>query len=258
MAGTDRSRAPQLGGPAVVLVEPQLGENIGAAARAMLNFGLGDLRLVSPRDGWPNEKAVAAASGADVVIDAARVYATTAAAVDDLQVVYAMTARPRDVRKDVVTPGHAATDIRLRLAAGERCGVLFGPERAGLTNDDISLADVIINVPSNPGFSSLNLAQAVLLFGYAFFGAGDNTPPLQHNDGDSTPATKAELAHLFTHLEEELRLSGFLYPPEKAPTMVRNIRAILQRARLTEQEVRTLRGVVSSLASPRGKPSTDG
>ena len=257
MAGTDKSRTPQLGGQAIVLVEPQLGENIGAAARAMLNFGLAELRLVSPRDGWPNEKAVAAASGADVVIDAARVYQTTAAALADLKVVYAMTARPRDLRKDVVTPDHAATDIRQRIGGGERCGVLFGPERAGLTNDDISLADVIINVPSNPGFSSLNLAQAVLLFGYAFFDAGDDTPPLQHNDGDSTPATKAELAHLFDHLEEELRLSGFLYPPEKAPTMVRNIRAILQRARLTEQEVRTLRGVVSSLSSPRGTSSTD-
>mgnify|MGYP002640722039 CR=1 FL=1 len=253
MAGTDRSQSPVVGGPSIVLVEPQLGENIGAAARAMLNFGLGDLRLVSPRDGWPSEKAVAAASGADVVIESATVYADTTAALDDLQVVYAMTARRRDLRKDMVTPRYAASDIRNRLARGERCGILFGPERAGLHNDDISLADIIISVPSNPGFSSINLAQAVLIFGYEYFALGDDTPTFQHNDGDSEPATKAELAQLFGHLEDELRLSGFLFPPEKSPTMVRNIRAILQRARLTEQEVRTLRGVVSSLSHGRGQ-----
>ena len=251
MAKTNRSQAAQAGGPAIVLVQPQLGENIGAAARAMLNFGLTDLRLVAPRDGWPNDKAVAAASGADVVIEAARVFPSTRAAVEDLRIVYAMTARQRDLRKDVVTPHHAAADIHAGLAAGERCGVMFGPERAGLENDDLSFADRIINVPTNTVFSSLNLAQAVLLFGYEYFGAVDQTPALQHSDGDSYPATKTELAHLFDHLEEELRISGFLFPPEKTPTMVRNIRALLQRARLTEQEVRTLRGVVSSLSTAR-------
>jgi len=251
MAGTDRSQAVRAGGPTIVLVHPQLGENIGAAARAMLNFGLSELRLVAPRDGWPNEKAVAAASGADVVIEGVRVFQSTRDAVADLQMVYAMTARQRDLRKDVATPAHAVDDIHTRLTAGERCGVMFGPERAGLENDDLSLADRIINVPANPAFSSLNLAQAVLLFGYEYFRAADRTPPLQHNDGDSVPATKVELAHLFDHLEDELRTSGFLFPPEKAPTMVRNIRALLQRARLTEQEVRTLRGVVTSLSTAR-------
>lgn len=258
MAGTDRSQAGQAGGPAIVLVHSQLGENIGAAARAMLNFGLSDLRLVAPRDGWPSDKAVAAASGADVVIEAARVFPSTRAAVEDLHFVYAMTARQRDLRKDVVTPHHAAADIHARIATGVRCGVMFGPERAGLENDDLSFADRIINVPTNPEFSSLNLAQAVLLFGYEYFGSIDQTPPLQHSDGDSYPATKTELAHLFDHLEDELNNSGFLFPPEKTPTMVRNIRALLQRARLTEQEVRTLRGVVSSLSNGReSRPKRD-
>jgi tRNA/rRNA methyltransferase len=180
-----------------------------------------------------------------------KVFATTRDAVADLQLIYAMTARQRDLRKDVATPHQAATDIQRRHALGERCGVMFGPERAGLENGDLSFADRIINIPANPGFSSLNLAQAVLLFGYEYFKNADQTPPLQHNDGDSFPATKEDLGHLFDHLEEELRASGFLFPPEKAPTMVRNIRALLQRARLTEQEVRTLRGVISSLSTAR-------
>jgi tRNA/rRNA methyltransferase len=162
-----------------------------------------------------------------------------------------MTARQRDLRKDVATPEHAATAIHSSLSGDQKCGVMFGPERAGLENDDLSLADRIINIPTNPGFSSLNLAQAVLLFGYEYLRAADQTPPLQHNDGDSFPATKADLTLLFDHLEGELRTSGFLFPPEKAPTMVRNIRALLQRARLTEQEVRTLRGIVSSLSTAR-------
>ena len=251
MAETSLSQVAQLGGPTIVLVQPQLGENIGAAARAMLNFGLTDLRLVSPRDGWPNEKAVAAASGADVVIEATRVFPSTRAAVEDLRIVYAMTARQRDLRKDVVTPHHAAADIHAGIAAGAQCGVMFGPERAGLENDDLSLADRIVNIPTNPEFSSLNLAQAVLLFGFEYFRTADHTPALYHSDGDSYPATKTELAHLFDHLEEELSISGFLFPPEKTPTMVRNIRALLQRARLTEQEVRTLRGIISSLSTGR-------
>jgi tRNA/rRNA methyltransferase len=175
---------------------------------------------------------VAAASGADSVIEGVRVFQTTREAVADLHEVYAMTARQRDLRKDVVTPEHAATAIHSSLSGDQKCGVMFGPERAGLENDDLSLADRIINIPTNPGFSSLNLAQAVLLFGYEYL-------------------READLTLLFDHLEGELRTSGFLFPPEKAPTMVRNIRALLQRARLTEQEVRTLRGIVSSLSTAR-------
>lgn len=247
MAGTDRSQAMSLGGPAIILVQPQLGENIGAAARAMLNFQLSDLRLVSPRDGWPNEKARSSSSGADVVIDSATVSTTTLDAIADLNVVYAMTARPRDLRKDVLTPSAAAAEIRSSMDEGQRCGVLFGPERAGLDNDDLSLARSVITIPANPAFSSLNLAQSVLLFSYVYFATADQTLPVQHNDGATGPATAADLNGLFAHLEDELTKSGFLYPPEKAPTMVRNIRALLQRARLTEQEVRTLRGVVASL-----------
>ena len=254
MAGTDRSRSLVLSGPSVVLVQPQLGENIGAAARAMLNFGLGDLRLVNPRDGWPSDKARASASGADVVIDAATVSTTTAQAIADLQLVFAMTARPRDMHKDVVTPRAAAAEIRSALAEGVRCGILFGPERAGLHNDDISLAHKIVTIPANPGFSSLNLAQSVLLFAYEFYSLSDETPAVREVTRGSEPAPAADLAGLFEHLEGELLRSGFLYPPEKAPTMVRNIRAILLRAGLTEQEVRTLRGVVGSLS--RGRNGT--
>ena len=251
MAGTDRTREPVLGGPAIVLVAPQLGENIGAAARAMYNFGLTDLRLVAPRDGWPNAKARASASGADVVIDGARVFDTTAQAIADLRHVYAATARPRDARKAVMTPAHAARSMRAVSPEGAGCGVLFGGERAGLDNDDMALAEVIVSVPVNPAFSSLNLAQAVLLMGYEWFHAGDATPDVQTDDGPTGPATKADLIGLFEHLESELERGGFLYPPEKAPTIARNIRTMLQRARLTEQEVRTFRGIIKALTELR-------
>ena len=240
-----------LGGPAIVLVAPQLGENIGAAARAMYNFGLTDLRLVRPRDGWPNEKARAPASGADAVIDGARVFASVPDAVADLRHVYAATARPRDSRKTVVTPVHAVSTMRAAAPDGALCGVLFGGERAGLDNDDMSLAEAIISVPLNPAFSSLNLAQSVLLIAYEWFRAADATPGEQFDTGPTGPATKADLVGLFEHLETELTRGGFLWPPEKAPTMVRNIRTMLQRARLTEQEVRTFRGIIKALTDLR-------
>src|SRR6266446_10813523 len=169
MAGTDYRRPSIAGGPAIVLVNPQLGENIGTATRAMFNCGLTDLRLVAPRDGWPSDKARSAASGADSVIDAARLFDTVEAALGDLQRVYATTARDRFMVKRVVTPRQAAGEMRRFVAAGEGCGILFGPERAGLVNDHVSLADTVISVPLNPAFSSLNLAQAVLLVGYEWF-----------------------------------------------------------------------------------------
>jgi tRNA/rRNA methyltransferase len=258
MAGTDQSRPALTGGPAVILVEPQLGENIGTAARAMLNCGLTDLRLVRPRDGWPSEKAKSAASGADLVIDNARLFDGVEAAVADLRHLFATTARERHMVKRVVTPRAAAAEMRRHLAAGEGCGVLFGPERAGLVNDHVALADAVLAVPLNPAYSSLNLAQAVLVIGYEWYTAGDATPPEQMPDDISPPATKQELVEFFRHLEEELDRTGFLNGAEKRPSTVRNLRNVFQRANLTEQEVRTLHGVVSSLAGPRTRRRGDG
>ncbi len=252
MAGTDRTREPKLGGPAVILVRPQLGENIGTAVRAMLNFGLTDLRLVSPRDGWPNAKAVAAASRADAVLDQARLFETTVEAVADLHHLYAATARSRDMLKPVLTPRRAAAEMRRQIAAGGRPGLLFGPEKAGLDNDEVALADAIVQVPLNPAFSSLNLAQAVLLIGYEWFLGGDATPATALKDGTTRPATRDELEGFLRQLEEALAASGFLRPPEKGPRTVRNLRNIFTRAGLMEQEVQTLRGVVSSFTKKRG------
>src|SRR6516225_8068238 len=172
MAGTDYRRPILGGGPAIILVDPQLGENIGTAARAMLNCGLDDMRLVRPRDGWPSEKAVAAASGADPVLEKARLYPSVPAAIYDLVHVYAATARDRGMVRREVTPRRAAAEMRDWLAAGEPCGVLIGPERTGLLNDDVTLADTVLTVPLNPAFSSLNLAQAVLVVGYEWFTSG--------------------------------------------------------------------------------------
>jgi tRNA/rRNA methyltransferase len=254
MAGTDYRRPSVAGGPAIILVNPQLGENIGTATRAMFNCGLTDLRLVAPRDGWPSDKARSAASGADTVLDQARLFDTVEAAIGDLRHVYATTARDRDMVKRVVTPRQAAAELRAHIGEGRACGILFGPERAGLVNDHVVLADTVISVPLNPAFSSLNLAQAVLIVGYEWFTAGDATPPADLPTGDSEPASKTSLISLFEHLEEALDRSGFLRHAEKRPSMVRNLRNLLQRAQCTEQEVRTLHGVITSLAGPRDRP----
>lgn len=254
MAGTDASKRQESApGPAVVLVRPQLGENIGFAARAMLNCGLTDLRLVAPRDGWPNDKALAAAAGADVVIEGARVFGETAEAVADLQLVYATTARPRGMSADVATPREAAAGLRAAFAAGQAVGVLFGPERSGLTNDEVALADAIVTVPLNPGFSSIQLGHAVMVLGYEWYQTGEGAQGAQgaETEPKSPPATKAELLGFFEHLERELDACGFLHLPAMRPTIVRNIRTLFQRARLTEQEVRTLRGVVAGLSGNR-------
>ncbi|HEX3412259.1 MAG TPA: RNA methyltransferase [Stellaceae bacterium] len=251
MAGTDRRRQAVTDGPAIILVEPQLGENIGTAARAMLNCGLGDLRLVRPRDGWPSDKAIAAASGADALLAKARLYPDIPAAIAGLVHVYAATARDRGMVRREVTPRHAAPEMRTRIAAGEACGVLFGPERTGLLNDDVALADTVLTVPLNPGFSSLNLAQAVLIVGYEWFTSDVSAPPEILRRGGSRPATKAELLNFFDHLEEELIRNGFLRNRESRPSMVRNLRSLFQRAQCTEQELRTLHGVVTAFAGPR-------
>ena len=235
-------------GFAAILVEPQLGENIGMVARAMANCGLGELRIVNPRDGWPNPAAGAAASGADRILLDAKVFDSTAEAVADLDVVLATTARPRDMTKDVLTPKGAAAMLRAPAAAGTRAGVLFGKEAVGLHNDDVALATHVLTVPLNPNFSSLNLAQAVFVVGYAWVQAADETPDAELAVPKETRlANMAEMTGLFEHLESELDACGFLRIKEKRPIMVRNLRNIFQRARLTEQEVRTLRGVISGL-----------
>ena len=236
--------------PAIILVEPQLGENIGAAARAMANFGLADLRLVAPRDGWPNEKARAAASRADHVLDAARAFATTAAAVADLNFVYATTARNRGLPKPVVGPREAIGELKVRASAGQATGILFGRERWGLTNEEIALADAIVTFPVNPEFASLNIAQAVLLMCYEWMAAGLSGPiPARRPvaELDLTPAHKSELSGLMDHLVHALEPTGYFRSPTKKPTMIHNLHAIMQRAGFTEAEIRVLRGVIAAL-----------
>ena len=253
MAGTDHRRKPAAGGPVIILVDPQLGENIGTAARAMLNCGLTELRLVRPRDGWPNEKAVSAASGADCVLKEARLFDRVEDAIADLRHVYATTARDRYMVKRILTPRVAAAEMRQFMTGGEGCGILFGPERTGLVNDHIALADTVLTVPLNPAFSSLNLAQAVLLIGYEWFTAGDETPGAQLVTGHSQTATKEELLRFFGHFEEELDRSGFLRTADKRPGMIRNLRNLFQRAQPTAQELRTLHGVITAFVGPRDR-----
>jgi tRNA/rRNA methyltransferase len=251
-SGSDPNRPMILGGPTVILVEPQLGENIGAAARAMLNCGLTDLRLVRPRDGWPNPRAVASAAGADRVLDEARLFPNVDYAVADLQRVYATTARNRGMTQHILTPRAAAGEMRGHWSAGLKVGVLFGPERTGLINDQLPLADALIAIPLNPAFASLNLAQAVLLIGYEWFlSAPEAAPERILHTGQSQPATKADLLNLFEHLERELDACRFFSTPDKRPGMVRNIRNAFERMSLTEQEVRTFHGIVAGLAGRR-------
>jgi tRNA/rRNA methyltransferase len=218
----------------------------------MANCGLADLRLVRPREPWPNPRARAAASGADAVIDGARLFASTAEAAADLRRLYATTARPRDMVKPVLTPRAAAAELRRETAAGAPCGVLFGPERTGLDNDDVARADALVVAPLDPAFSSLNLGQAVLLVAYEWWLAGEATPPAALPLGDSRPANREELEGFFDHLFGELDAAGFLRVVEKRPVMVRNLRNLFLRARPTEKEVRALRGVVKALARGRG------
>jgi tRNA/rRNA methyltransferase len=248
-------RAPE--GPAIVLVEPQLGENIGAAARAMANFGLRDLRLVAPRDGWPNEAARASAALAAPIVHGATVYGTLGDAIADLHYVAATTARSRFLAKPVLPPDEAAAAMLEREEAGWRCGILFGKERSGLENSEIAVAGIIVTVPVDPAFASLNLAQSVLIFAYEWrkltapHSLGRRLPDAPLGAGPrfkaSRPAERHELLGLFEHLERELDTCGFLFPPEKRETMVNNIRTMFARMEPTEQEVRTLRGIIANL-----------
>ncbi|MFC3072899.1 RNA methyltransferase [Shinella pollutisoli] len=258
MAGTNSERTLIAEGPAIILVHPQLGENIGMVARAMANFGLAELRLVNPRDGWPSEKAVSAASKADHVIAAAEVYPSLEAAVADLEFVYATTARDRYGYKAVRSPVVAAGDLLTRFRAGQRTGILFGRERTGLTNEEIALADELVTFPVNPAFASLNLAQAVLLMSYEWMKSGlasvETTP---FSALPQRPAKKDELQGLFDHVEEALEARGYFRPADKKPKLVENLRTILTRPSFTGSEIQVLRGVVSCLdrftrESPRG------
>jgi len=233
--------------PAVILVEPQLGENIGTAARAMMNCALTDLRLVDPKQDWLSEKAIAASSGADEILQKARRFNATEEAIADLETVYATTARRREMVKTVMTARAAAGDIHARTAAGQRIGLLFGRERIGLTNHELGLANTIIEVPLNPEHSSLNLAQAVLVVGYEWFQAGYDGPDAVLTYNNTKPVNKDQLQELFDHFEKELVLCGFLRHEEKRPSMIVNLRNLLQRAELSEQEVRTLHGVIKEL-----------
>ncbi len=251
--------SPEAGpGPAIILVRPQLSENIGTAARAMLNCGLTDLRLVAPREAWLQDRAFAAASGADRVLLGAKCFDTTQAAVADLQLVWAATARNRFMVKPVDTPRSAAQRLRSAATEGVAAGVLFGPERTGLENDDVTLADTVLAVPVNPDYSSLNLAQCVLLVGYEWFQAGVVEPPRDMTRGAEPPADKAKLMGFFEHLERELDACGFLRVLEKRPVMVRNIRNLFQRAHLTGQEIQTLHGIVHELVTWRQRKGEGG
>jgi tRNA/rRNA methyltransferase len=233
----------------VILCRPQLGENVGLAARAMLNCGLTELRLVAPREGWPNEKARAAASGADIIIDGAKVFARLEDAVADLTHVLAATARPRDSVKPVITPRAAGTRLRALVASASRPGLLVGPEREGLTNDELARADTIVTARLNPAFSSLNLAQAVLLLGYEWLLAGEE--PAGEQRGGEPPAPKAELLVFLERFEGQLETSGFFENAEQRPALVRNLHDLFQRALPTSRELRTLHGAVRHLVGRR-------
>ncbi|KAF0118855.1 MAG: tRNA/rRNA methyltransferase [Rhodospirillaceae bacterium] len=257
MAGTDSTRPVLVAAtaPVVILVQPRLAENVGTTARAMLNTGLTVLRLVAPYTSPLEPRALAAASGAESVLAAATVHASLPEAVADLHRLYAASARRRELVKPVLTPRRAALALQEAGRRGERCGLVFGPERTGLANDDIALADAIVEAPLNPAYASLNLAQAVLIVGYEWFLAGseggvEETLPT----GDSRPATRTELFDFFRHLEDELDACGFLRVADKRPAMVRNIRTLFERASLTEQEVRTLHGIVKELRWGRVRP----
>ena len=247
-----RSRAGEFAGPApiFVLVAPQMGENIGAAARAMLNFGVSGLRLVSPRDGWPNPKAAAMASGAASVIDGAEVFATLDDAVADCQYVIATTARRRELSLPVMGPPEAARELGRRINAGGRAAVLFGGERNGLSSGDVARADAILSIPVNPAFASLNLAQAALLVAYEWSQVAD-IAEAKNPFTEEKPASHDDIRRLYEHLEEELDAAGYFFPPAMRETMTRNLRVALTRAGFTESEARTLRGVVKALAKAR-------
>lgn len=238
--------------PTFILVRPQMGENIGAAARAMLNFGLSQMRLVDPRDGWPNPRAVAMASGAaGRVLDHAGVFQTLPEATADCAFVFATTARGRDLTKPVMTPERAMDHARALIAKGQRVAVLFGPERAGLENDDIARANALISVPVNPDFPSLNLGQAVLLCAYEWMRQASEQPPEVVAMAGTDFATQVEVARLGDHYEGELARAGFFFPPTKAAGMKLNLRNLWSRLALTRADVQTFHGMLRQIIRHR-------
>jgi tRNA/rRNA methyltransferase len=258
-AGTDRTKEWSAGrAPIVVLVEPQLGENIGAAARAIANFGLSQLRLVNPRQGWPNDKARMMATGAGRVVDAAALYPNLAEAIGDCSFVIATTARAHDQAKPVIGPAEAAELMAPRVAAGENVAILFGRERNGLENDEVALADAILTLPVNPAFASLNLAQAVVIVAYEWFklAGGGKLPFGQPNK--SAPAPKQQLLTFFAAIERELEKVEFFRPPDKRDTMQINLRNIFTRMQPTRQDIQTLHGVIMAIAEGRKGPARGG
>src|SRR6516165_5378729 len=257
--GTDRTKTGlDLVGPTIVLVEPQLGENIGMAARAMGNFALRRLRIVNPRDGWPNLGAQRAAAGADHILDEAELFSTLDEAVADLDLLCATTARPHDQAKPVVSPEAAAREIVSHLASGGKVGVLFGRERWGLTNEEVARANRIVTFPVNPGFASLNLAQAVLLMGYEWFKlASQATLPFAMPER-SPRASQHQMDAFFDNLVRELDRVEFLRPAEKRDTMLVNLRNIFSRMEPTKQDMHTLHGVVMAIAEGRKGPAKGG
>ncbi len=263
MTGRERGAVLELAGntPVVVLVRPQLADNIGACARAMANGGLFHLRLVAPRDGWPQPKAWRNSSGAHRILDAVTVHANVADAVADLQHVFATCPRPRHIVKPVLTARGAAAELRAICGRDLRAGVLFGPERAGLDNDDMAQADVLVRYPLNPAFMSLNLAQAVMVLAYEWWMADEQTRPRELMTNETRIATKGELENFLAHLVDELDACGFLRNLPKRPGMVRNIRHFFQRGEVTEQELRTLHGIVTELSigrRQRGRAEPEG
>src|SRR5258708_27444401 len=248
MGRASKGRATANAAPVIILVRPQLGENIGMAARAVHTCGLWPWRLVAAREGWPNPKAQRAASGADVVLEKARVFDSVADAVADLERVVATSARNRELSQRILTARHAAAEMHAWIGQGEKVGILFGPERTGLENDDMVHADTVLSIPLNPQFSSLNVAQAVLLVTYEWVAAAEGSPAERMSDHSTRPAAKDELVNLFAHLQRALAESGFLGNTAMRPAMVNNLRAWLQRSAMTEQEVRSFHGVIKYLA----------
>jgi len=258
-AGTDKTKDwVERPGPCVILVEPQLADNVGAAARAMANFGLTRLRLIKPRAGWPAERAYVVASGAHRILDEAQVYESVEDAIGDLQYVFASTARAHDQAKPVCDAAEAARIAFGKVAAGEGVGVMFGRERNGLENDEVALADQIITLPVNPAFASLNLAQAVVIVAYEWFKlvSGAKLPFAMPEKSQAAP--RQQLLAFFENLERELEKVEFFRPPDKRETMQINLRNIFSRMQPTQQDIQTLSGVIMAIAEGRKGPARGG